>query len=1250
MVFRKQVLSLLALSLGCTLLLGAVAWASVTGSISGIVSDPSGGAVTGAKVTAIQVQTGVRTETIADSKGFYSFPALPVGTYNLEVEAPGFKKYTRSGLVIDVNSALRADIPLAVGASSEKIIVSSEAVHVETQSTQNGEVISGTRMTTVPLNGRAYTDLLALQPGVVPSAYAGQAPGMNDRSPSGGPAASGGGGLNSGNQSINGQREAANGFMVNGANVEEGKNNGAAVVPNLDSIAEFRIITNNFDAEYGNYSGGQVNVATKSGTNGLHGSAFEFFRNTSLDARNFFNPADTGPKAKFNQNQFGGTLGGPVKRDKVFFFVDYQGTRQTRAQTVNTIVPTAAQQAGDLSGIEDTLTGAVSGQALANRLSAALGNPVTVGEPYFFPGCTSSADCVLPNAQISQAAIQQLSPPAANLIAGHFIPQGNPVTGVLNTSAFPNTLNDDKGAIRTDINTRLFGQVSGYYFIDNYKENDAYPNGGATVPGYNGISSGRAQLVSLGSTKTIGTTMVNEFHLSYTRNVAILFQPQGGLGPTLASLGFVVPNCPALVSPPGCPFNGGVGPIDPALEGVPAIGFNNFTIGVPSDSVSQFANTYQIMDGFSKVYGRHTFKVGGQFHYDQINERNFFGQNGDFTFNGAETGSDFADFLIGAPNTFIQASHQILDSRSKYMGLFGQDSWRVKDNLTLNYGVRWEFSQPWYDIQNKTETIVPGVQSVVFPTAPTGWLVPLDPGITRTLAPTKYKNISPRLGLAYSPGAKGGFLSKLTGGPGRTSIRLGFGMFYTSIEDLSQFLEVGDPPYGVFWVSTAPPFFADPFNSQVTGTPEPLGGNPFPFVLPSTNVGPANPNTTFPWSTVEPISSGFVFFFQNKAPYSEHYELSLQRQFGANTVMSLSYIGNQGHRLITSIDANPGDPALCLLLSDPANVTNGTTCGPFGQNTVYSVAPGVALPSNVFFVPGTTNQITGTRTTLNPAFFGSNPYMKEIANSAFNSFQASVRHNSKRSEFLIGYTYGKCLDNSSGLQDSTNPFDPKLSRSLCAFDVTQNFVASYSVQLGLDQLFHAQHGFGNKLASGWEFSGITSFVTGLPITLSENDDNSLTGITTAPVDTPEAVGASNVFAGGTISSRNPRTGLPYFNACIASAPSGPGTTCPSSSSAFFDFEPLGQFGTANRRFFHGPGINNWDMALLKNTRFKETMNLQLRLEAFNIFNHAQFQNPTGLINSGAPVIVNGVNTGGLFGVVTSAHDARILQLAAKFSF
>jgi hypothetical protein len=1224
MHLRLRCILLIIIGLCCSY----AVWASITGSISGLVTDPSGAVVVGAQVVAIETQTGIRTESTTDSKGFFDFPTLPIGKYDVEVRSPGFKTFRKTGVVIDANSAVRVDVTLQLGATTEKLEVRSDAVQVETQSTQMGEVITGTRMTTVPLNGRAYTDLLSLQPGVVPSAYGAQAPGIGDRSPSGGPASSGGGGLNSGNQSVNGQREASNGFMVNGANVEEGKNNGTSIIPNLDAISEFRIITNNFDAEYGNFSGGQINVATKSGTNGIHGTAFEFLRNTDLDARNFFNPGvgpNAGPKGEYKQNQFGGTLGGPIKKDKVFFFVDYQGTRQTRGQTQTTTLPSAADRTGDVLDLFQSLvasgntpgnvtnSGPYWASVLQSRLQASNpGQVVVPGEPYWSPNCTttdptSATGCVFPTGVIPQSA---WSPVVSHILP--YIPQGDPVTGFFTTSAFNNTLNDDKGGIRVDANTR-FGLLSAYYFIDNYSENDAYPNSGATVPGFSGDSLGRAQLINLGDNKTFGTSMVNEFHVSYTRNAVNLFKPNGGLGPTLSSLGFTQPNCPANAPTTGCVFNGGIGPTDPTLEGVPTIGFNNFTIGVPSDTVGQFNNTYQVQDVFSKVFGTHSLKFGGAYHYDQINERNFFGENGDYTFNGSQTGVDFVDFLIGAPSTFIQASHQVLDSRSQYVGAFVQDSWRVKPSLTLNLGLRYEISTPWYDTQNKTETIIPGVQSVVFPGAPTGWLVPNDPGVPRTLAPIKYNAVSPRIGLAYSPGAQDGLLGALFGGPGRTSIRAGIGIYYTAVEDLSQFLEVGDPPYGIFWVSSGPSQFESPFLGLNNGQPQTVsGGNPFPFVFPPTNASPKNPDTTFPWENVEPISSGFVFYHKNRMPYSEHYELSIQRQFGSNTVLSASYVGNQGHKLITSIEANPGSTAICNQVNQ---LLGAGTCGPFGENTQYTLPAGSPIIPGAFYLPGTTT-LTGTRTVLDPLLFGSNPYMQESANAAYNSMQLSVRHSSSRVDFLVGYTFAKCMDNSSGLQDSTNPINPRLSRSLCLFDVTHNFVASYNWNFEFDKLFHASHGVGNKLLAGWSLSGITTFASGLPIPLAENDDRSFLGVTSAPVDTPEFLPGN----GGVYGNKNPRSGQPYINLNA------------------FGLEPLGQIGNANRQFFHGPGLNNWDMALLKNTNFTESKALQLRFEAFNTFNHTQFINPSGQITSS------------LFGIVTSARDARVMQVAAKFLF
>ena len=1209
-----------------------VAWASITGSVSGVIMDPSGAVIPAVGVVITNTQTGIKTEARTDEAGFYNFSALSIGVYEIEIRKAGFKTFRQSGLVVDANSALRVDANLDLGTATEEVTVKSDVLRVETTSTQMGEVIEGSKLVTVPLNGRAFTDLLALQPGVVPSAYGAQATGLNDRPVDGG--------LNAGNQSVNGGREASNGFMVNGATVEEGKNNGTAIIPDLDSIQEFRIITNNFDAEYGNFSGGQVNVATKSGTNLYHGSAFDFLRNTVFNSRNFYDTS----VGKFIQNQFGGTFGGPIRKDKAFFFVDYQGTRKIQGPTATAILPSLADRTGDLSdGVAGTLTGTVSGDdpnvnpnAWANVLSKRLGGqPVALGEPYFFSGCNttnpaSKTGCVFPAGPNGGPVIPRSawSPAAIGLLP--FIPQpnlsGNPVINFSN-SAFEERLGDNKGAIRLDGNTR-FGMISGYYFMDDYLVDQPYPGGttslpamnGANVPGFNSVTPGRAQLFVLDDTKSFGPSALNEFRFSYLRNASTFNIPKGGLGVTLASLGFTT----------GFTAPGGIGPIQPSLEGVPLLQFNNFTIGVPATTTGQFNNTFQWQDNFSKIIGTHTLKFGGQFHYDQINERNLTLENGQFVFNGLETGSDFADFLLGAPASFGQASKQVLDSRTKYMGLYIEDSWRAKPSLTLNYGLRWEFSQPWYDTQNKIETIVPGLQSVLFPGAPLGWVVPGDPGIPRTLAPTKYDAFSPRLGLAWSPNTSSELLTKITGGPGKTSIRVGFGVYFTSVEDLTQFLEVGDAPYGLFYGSPNPPLLESPYIDRGSGFNE---GQRFPFAYPPSNVSASNPDNSFNWAAVEPIFSGFVFWHQNRMPYAEHYEFSLQRQFGTATVLGVSYVGTQGHKLITSLEANAGSPSLCQAL----NALGATpSCGPFGENPS---PPGFMLPAGVTSVPGapaslvapcsppnpTPLCVSTTRTALGP-LYSSNPYEMEMANSAYNSLQVSLRHVSGPTTFLVGYTYSKCLDNSSGLQDTTNPLNYRVSRSLCNFDATHNFVASYSVHLPFDKIGGASSGWANKIASGWRVSGITTFATGLPLTLQENDDNSLIGTLVAPSDVP------NIVPGKILNNTNPRSGQPYFNP------------------ALFRVESVGQLGNANRRFFHGPGLNNFDLALLKDTPIGESKTLEFRFETFNTFNHAQFNGPNGLINSSSIDPATGIPQGPSFGFVTSARDPRIMQVALKFQF
>src|ERR1700689_4292743 len=322
----------------------ATAFAGVGGSISGTIQDPSGAAIPKASVTVINTSTGVRQSTTTDSRGTYTFPVLPVGAYALDVSQPGFKPYRRTAITLDANSALLLDVVLQVGERTDAITVTENAVHVETSSSQMGEVITGSTMTAVPLDYRSFTDLLALQAGVAPAtsitSSTVQDVGASGFSPSGN--------LNPGTISINGQREFANSFMGNGSDVEEDVNMGTAIIPNLDSIAEFRILTNNFDAEYGEYSGGQINVVTRSGTNALHGSVFEFLRNTDLDARNYFSPT----RGTYIQNQFGATLGGPVVRNKIFFFADYQGTRQTQGVSTGLIpVPSVQDLSGNLSDV-----------------------------------------------------------------------------------------------------------------------------------------------------------------------------------------------------------------------------------------------------------------------------------------------------------------------------------------------------------------------------------------------------------------------------------------------------------------------------------------------------------------------------------------------------------------------------------------------------------------------------------------------------------------------------------------------------------------------------------------------------------------------------------------------------------------------------------------------------------------------------------------------------------------------------------
>ena len=1131
--------------------------AAVTASLSGTIKDPSGALVQGATVTATDTDTGATKTQPSNEQGFYSFQSLSSGRYDIAVLKPGFKVYQQKGLVLHVSAALVVDVTLQVGDIKEVLQVSSEPIRIETASSQMGEVIESERITTVPLLTRSYTDLLTLQPGVVPTpsqmtgAYAGpfQSVGFVV------PLVSGD--LGSGAVSVNGQREASNGSLLNGATVQEFGFGGTSVIPDLDSIAEFRVLTNNYDAEYGNYGGGQIIVITKSGTNHFHGNMFEFLRNTNLDARGFFDPL----RGAYHQNQFGGTLGGPLRHDKVFFFADYQGNRKVQGVTTppNT-VPTLAEKGGDFSKIIDQngqspMTGNVQGTQWAQQLSDKLGYPVSPGEPYFAPGC-SSVNCVFPEAQIPQRAF---SVPTQNLLK--YIPAPNTGTSFFST-AFPLRLTDNKTSGRVDADTQL-GLLSAYYLFDDYSLVDPYPT--ANVPGFDASGTGRTQVINLGDTKAFGSATVNEARIEFVRANSSLTQPKGGTGLTLNSLGFTT-------------GGNGIVPLAPQIEGVPEIDFYGLglSIGVPSHPTQLIENTFQLLDNFSKVVGRNKLQFGGSFHYNQLVQRLDNVANGSFGFTGAETGIDFADFLIGAPTFYFQGQVLPFNGRARYLGLYAQDSWRAHSNLTVNYGLRWDVSTPWWEQKNELETIVPGLQSRVFPGSPRGWVFPGDPGISRTVAPTRYNNLGPRTGLAYSPGGYEGVLGKLLGGPGQTSIRAGYGVFFTAFEGATNFNIIGDAPYGLAYVGTVPSF-TTPFINRTDGG---VQGQRFPAVFPPPNVSANNPDNSVDWANFTPIASSPGFYYKNRLPYSESYELSVQRQFSATTLLTVSYVGVQGHRLLVTQESNPGNPQLCL-------ATPG--CGPF-------------LETNF-----------NTRLPIFGPLFGSNGYFITIGQSSNNSFQVDLRHNSGRMQFLAGYTYSKSLDDASGYGEQVNPFSPKASIALSAFDTAHNFVVSYNYDLPFEKLAGS-----NRLTKGWALSGVTRFSTGLPVTLYETDDNSLLGTQNSGpiqlgIDVPN-------YAGGPVHANDPRSGKSYFD------------------TSGFTLENLGQLGNSRRRFFHGPGINNWDIALLKNTQLTERTNLQFRAEWFNVFNHAQFLAVNGNVNSPT------------FGQVQSVRQPRIGQLSLKLSF
>jgi hypothetical protein len=1242
---------------------------STGGRIRGTVIDSSGAAIAAAKVTIINEATHASRDAETGADGEYVFLEIPVGTYEVNAQSTGFKKYVRKGIVLNLNQIVNLDITLQVGTAVETIEVTGAPPLVDTTSTQLGAVVNERSVSELPLAQRDTYQLLQLQPGVqsqlgVDNVYG------SDRA---------------GVVSVNGGRGRDNNFTVNGGDGNDQFANLPAIQPSPDSIAEFRVLTNTFDAEYGRNSGAVVNVVTKSGTNDFHGNLYEFFRNKDLNAKGFFDTT----KLDYLQNQFGATFGGPIKKDKTFFFLTFEGDRIRKGTSSDTVgVPTNPERTGDFSG-DSPFAGGVTTDFFAQTLNSRCGMsiPMPSTQPNgIVPYSTIFPSNVIPQQCMDQTALNQLD---------QFVPNANislDSSGTLNGFQGVPLGHERSNQFTAKIDHQLTRnqRLSGYYYFTQHylaKPFARFQAGGATLPGFGDLTDERIQQLNVSHTWTIGSAAVNEARFTFFREGQGTFlhpqhtnlvQDSCNLRPTSVTVDaahcFADPNNPDL----------GIHPrIGADREGVPYVniagGFslgNNFEGELP-----QRGNTFQISDSFGKVIGKHSLKFGGDFRKQQFDQRLYFNINGSYYLYGGgpnETISDnlFPDYLLGLNDNYIQGSAQDELVRSKAFYLFAQDSWRLTSNLTLNYGLRWELNTPSADKGQRVQTFRPGQNSTIYPCqlsdasiatfqaapynitnpdcdntgmVPTGLVVPGDKGVPNGLTSTYYKSFAPRVGLAWSPGAKDGFLGNLFGGPGKTSIRAGFGIFYNPVEQLVLEQFSAEPPFG-----GSSSFFNTMFNlpfQYQDGTSAP---NPFNGILDPPR-GQAQH-----WEMFRPILLYGQAPPHMRSQYAEQYNLTIQREIARDLVFQIAYVGRQGHRLLATQEMNPANPQTCLDLQNISDLTGNTdlACSQFFGDSAFFIPAGTIPAGVTLHLPyGSVPSVTGPNLT-DITLVGLRPFSSPncepttgagcpvdgtpvfsnifqqgtISSSAYNALQASLEKRfSHGLQFNMAYTYGKSLDYASTFESLIDPFNPKRGRAPSLFDARHRFVFSYYWELPVPKYQGAKE----KLLNGWSLSGITTAQTGFPIRITQQDDNELF----ASFDF-ETAGEPNLI--GPFKKLNPRGpgNLGFdpssFNGC-ASNTSDP--ACLNDPNLMATAVQVGTVGNAPRTICCGPGAFNTELGVLKNTNFGERYRMQFRAEIFNVFNHAQFFQPDGNVTDGSD-----------FGRVKRARDPRLIQFALKFYF
>ena len=1266
--FIVRTLSFFAIALGVmAILLSTALGQSTGGRIMGKVSDQTGSVIDDAKVMLTNESTGVTRESRTNSSGDYVFVEVAPGTYRLEFEQTGFKKSIQRDILVEISRVVTLNSVLQLGTQKEIVEVTGQAPLVDTTSTQLGATVNNRSMNELPLNTRDSYQFLQLQPGV--------------QSQLGSSASTLYGANDAGSVSVNGGRGRANNFSVNGGDANDQFVNSAAVQPSPDAIEEFRMITNTFDPEYGRNSGAVVNVVTKSGTNSLHGNVYEYFRNKVLNAQGFLNTT----KPQLNQNQFGGTLGGPIIKDRTFFFGSYEGRRIRKGDASQLVqLPTPQQIGGDFSA-NGAFGGGIVDQFVADALNGrtdAWKKPpevTTCAQAIAaIPGSTPAAAgvawaSVFPTTYVPPAC---MDPVALNLL--RYLPPAN-LPGSKYQGVPTGADDQNQFTVRFDhkINDRQNLSVY-YYFTDENIHAPFYgfQASGANVPGYGTIVKQRFQQWNPSHTWTLSNFLINEFRVTYLREGQLTFQhPQSSGQVTSFCNGAAAEFCFTGVSDS---MNGSTS-IQGQLGTNPRYGI---TPGLPSDhtgltfvdvyggfnigngwegELPQVGNSFQFSDSLSWVKKTHTMKFGVDVRRSRFDQTYYYNVSGNFTFDSSGTnaiisGDNYPGYFLGLADVYSQGSGQREAVRNTGVYLFAQDSWKIKPNLTLNYGLRWELDTPLTDALGHVQTFRPGQTSKLYPCTdtdpaycPVGLVVPGDPGVPAGMTSTYYKAFAPRIGASYSPNFNSGFLAKVFGNNGKTSIRAGWGLFYNPMEQLVLAQFGAEPPFG-----SSPSFYNTFFNTPFVGQDGNIAFNGFNGVLtPPKGKDPG-------WANYTPILMYGDFQPHLRTQYTAQYNFSIQRELVKNLLWQINYVGSQGHRLLASHDINPGNPQTCLDIIaisqiNPGLVTDGSgnqvTCGPTAEDNTYSILVPSGFTSSAgggFHLPNG-QVVTGKSSTVTPVFLpGTRPYSAPncvtygpkagtncpkngnpvftdifaedtIANSAYNSLQTMVeKRMSHGLQFQASYTWSKSLDWASSFEETLNPFDYKKSRALSLFNSAHRFVINYVWDIPVRKY----HGVAGKLLDDWQISGITQFQSGFPIRLQTQNDNELIG-------SLFFFGTASPQLNGRLQIQNPKTAVQSPNGQFAHYYLNPNQ---------FSDPPWGTFATTPRSICCGPGLNQWDMTVVKKIAFNEARYFEFRSDIFNLFNKTMFVNPDGNYSSST------------FGQVVEAREPRLVQFALKFYF